>query len=104
MSQNKKTLLNEEALIELGFTISRFKPSSIIHNPSVDRFHGLDYAKLEINKASIFSDTLCVRFNKDKFILDEYYSVRFYTVCDIEKLVDIFSLLSKKINNKKQLS
>jgi hypothetical protein len=104
MPQTKKILLSEEALIGLGFTISKFRPSSIIHSPSIDRFHGLDYATLEINKDSVFSDTLCIRFNKDKFILDEYYSVRFYTTCDIEKLIDMLSLLSKKINNKKQLS
>ena len=104
MSKTEKILLSEEALIRLGFTISKFRPSSIIHNPSIDRFHGLDYAKLEINKDSAFSDTLCIRFNKNKFILDEYYSVRFYTVCDIENLIDVLSILSKKINNKKQLS
>jgi hypothetical protein len=47
--------------------------------------------QLTINKGSGFSDKLVIRFNKTKIVLDGFYSVRFYTVQD----VDLISCLTK---------
>lgn len=77
--------LNEEELIKLGFEIVRWKePDYYI---GMDRFYKLDYAIMRINKESGNADDLVIRFREGKFILDGYYSVRFFTVGDIEDLI-----------------
>lgn len=77
--------LNEEELIKLGFEIVRWKePDYYI---GMDRFYKLDYAIMYINKDTGHSDTLVIRFREGKFILDGFYSVRFFTVEDIKDLI-----------------
>jgi hypothetical protein len=86
-------LLSEDELINLGFEIVRWKEQN--YHIGVDRFYKLDYALLQINKGSGFSDQLCVRFRKDKYILDNYYSVRFFTVQDIKDLISSLTRISQ---------
>ena len=86
-------LLSENELINLGFEIVRFKEPN--YHVGVDRFYKLDYALLQINKGSGFSDQLCIRFRKDKYILDNYYSVRFFTVQDIKDLISSLTRISQ---------
>lgn len=85
--------LNEEELIKLGFEIVRWKePDYYI---GMDRFYKLDYAIMPINKDTGNSDTLVIRFREGKFVLDGYYSVRFFTVEDIEDLIKALTKNSK---------
>ena len=77
----------------LGFEIVRWKEPN--YHVGVDRFYKLDYALLQINKGSGFSDQLCIRFRKDKYILDNYYSVRFFTVQDIKDLISSLTRISQ---------
>lgn len=85
--------LNEEELIKLGFEIVRWKePDYYI---GMDRFYKLDYAIMPINKDTGHSDTLVIRFREEKFILDGFYSVRFFTVVDIEDLIKALTKNSK---------
>ena len=77
--------LNEEELIKLGFEIVRWKEPN--YNIGIDRFYKLDYAIMRINKESGHSDTLVIRFREGKFVLDGFYSVRFFTVDDIKDLI-----------------
>lgn len=86
-------LLSEDELINLGFEIVRWKEPN--YYVGVDRFYKLDYALLQINKCSGFSDQLCIRFRKDKYILDNYYSVRFFTVQDIKNLISSLTRISQ---------
>ena len=86
-------LLSEDELIKLGFEIVRFKEPN--YYVGVDRFYKLDYALLQINRGSGFSDQLCIRFRKDKYILDNYYSVRFFTVQDIKDLISSLTRISQ---------
>lgn len=77
--------LNEEELIKLGFEIVRWKePDYYI---GMDRFYKLDYAIMRINKESGKADDLVIRFREGKFVLDGFYSVRFFTVDDIKDLI-----------------
>lgn len=77
--------LNEEELIKLGFEIVRWKePDYYI---GMDRFYKLDYAIMRINKDTGNSDTLVIRFREGKFVLDGFYSIRFFTVDDIKDLI-----------------
>ena len=86
--------IKEEDLIKLGFEVIRWKePNYYI---GVDNFYNLDYAILRINKNSGFSDDICIRFKNDKFILDGYYSVRFYNIQDVEELITSFTKISTK--------
>lgn len=77
--------LNEEELIKLGFEIVRWKEPN--YNVGIDRFYKLDYAILKINKDNGLSDDISIRFREGKYVLDGYYSVRFYTVADVEDLI-----------------
>ena len=86
-------LLSEDELINLGFEIVRWKEPN--YHVGVDRFYKLDYALLQINKGSGFYDQLCIRFRKDKYILDNYYSVRFFTVQDIKDLISSLTRISQ---------
>lgn len=86
-------LLSENELINLGFEIVRWKEPN--YHVGVDRFYKLDYALLQINKGSGFSDQLCIRFRKEKYILDNYYSVRFFTVQDIKDLISSLTRISQ---------
>ena len=86
-------LLSEDELINLGFEIVRWKEPN--YHVGVDRFYKLDYALLRINKGSGFYDQLCIRFRKDKYILDNYYSVRFFTVQDIKDLISSLTRISQ---------
>ena len=62
----------------------------------MDRFYKLDYAIMRINKDTGNSDSLVIRFREGKFVLDGYYSVRFFTVEDIK---DLIKALTKNKNN-----
>ena len=85
--------LNEEELIKLGFEIVRWKePDYYI---GMDRFYKLDYAIIPINKDTGHSDTLVIRFREGKFVLDGFYSVRFFTVDDIKDLIKALTKNSK---------
>ena len=85
--------LNEEELIKLGFEIVRWKePDYYI---GMDRFYKLDYAIMRINKESGKADDLVIRFREGKFVLDGYYSVRFFTVEDIEDLIKALTKISQ---------
>jgi len=86
-------LLTEYELINLGFEIVRWKEQN--YNVGVDRFYKLDYAIMRINKKSGISDDLVIRFREGKFVLDNYYSVRFFTVQDIKDLISSFTKLSQ---------
>lgn len=81
--------LNEDELINLGFEIVRFKEPQL--NVGIDRFWKLDYAIMRINKGSGNTDTFCIRFNEKKFILDEFYSVRFEYVHEIKQLLNLIN-------------
>jgi hypothetical protein len=81
--------LNEDELINLGFEIVRFTEPQL--NVGVDRFWKLDYAIMRINKNSGNTDTLCIRFNDKKFILDGFYSVRFECVHEIKQLLNVIN-------------
>lgn len=85
--------LNEEELIKLGFEIVRWKEPN--YSLGIDRFYKLDYAIMCINKDTGHSDTLVIRFREGKFILDGFYSVRFFTVVDIEDLIKALTKNSK---------
>lgn len=85
--------LNEEELIKSGFEIVRWKePDYYI---GMDRFYKLDYAIMHINKDTGHSDTLVIRFREGKFVLDGFYSVRFFTVEDIKDLIKALTKNSK---------
>jgi hypothetical protein len=83
--KNKNLPLSEEELVNMGFEIVRFKKPG--YSVGMDKFYELDYAMIRINKGCGYPDTLTIRFGRGKFILDNYYSVRFYTVKDIEELL-----------------
>jgi hypothetical protein len=91
----QSVLLNEDELIKLGFEIVRFRDPN--QHVGVDRFYKLDYAIRGINRGSGFSDALVIRFKKDKFILENYYSVRFFTVQDIENLIYSLTRISQTV-------
>ncbi len=77
--------LSEEELVKLGFTIVKWKEPS--QNVGMDRFWGFDYAIIRINQKTGKGDDLVIRFRENKFILDDFYGVRFFTVGDIEDLI-----------------
>lgn len=77
--------LNEEELNKLGFEIVRWKEPS--QNVGMDRFWGFDYAIMRINQKTGKGDDLIIRFRENKFILEDFYGVRFFTVEDIEDLI-----------------
>jgi hypothetical protein len=81
--------LNEEELIKLGFDIVRFREPQMI--VGTDRFWKLDYAVMQINKGSGLTDTFCIRFNPKKFVLDNFYSVRFSSVHEVSLLLSILN-------------
>ena len=83
--------LNEEELINLGFEIVRFREPQI--HVGIDRFWKLDYAVMQINKGSGRTDTFCLRFNDTKFVLDNFYGVRFEYVHEIKLLLTIINKL-----------
>jgi len=86
-------LLSENDLINLGFEIVRFREPN--YHVGVDRFYKLDYAIMRINKKSGISDDLVIRFREGKFVLDNYYSVRFFTVQDIKDLISSLTRVSQ---------
>lgn len=86
-------LLSENELINLGFEIVRFREPN--YHVGIDRFYKLDYAIMRINKKSGFADDLVIRFREGKFILDNYYSVRFFTVQDIKALISSLTRISQ---------
>ena len=86
-------LLSENELINLGFEIVRFKEPN--YHLGVDRFYKLDYAIMRINKKSGIADDLVIRFREGKFVLDNYYSVRFFTVQDIKDLISSLTRISQ---------
>jgi hypothetical protein len=94
IEQYRQYELSEYELTKLGFEIVRWKEPN--YSVGIDRFHKLDYAILKINKNSGNSDDLCVRFKEGKYILDGYYSVRFYTVGDVEDLIMAVTKTSQK--------
>jgi hypothetical protein len=81
--------LNEEELIKLGFDIVRFREPQMI--VGTDRFWKLDYAVMQINKGSGLIDTFCIRFNPRKFVLDNFYGVRFSSVHEVSLLLSILN-------------
>ena len=91
----KLVLLTESDLVDLGFEIIRWE------NPTYsnwnDRFYKLDYAIMRINKDTGISDTLVIRFRKRKFVLNGYYSVRFYEVQDIKDLISSLTRASQTV-------
>ena len=86
-------LLSENELINLGFEIVRWKEPN--YHLGVDRFYKLDYAIMRINKKSGIADDLVIRFRKGKFVLDNYYSVRFFNVQDIKDLISSLTRISQ---------
>lgn len=86
-------LLSEDELINLGFEIVRFREPN--YHVGVDRFYKLDYAIMRINKKSGIADDLVIRFREGKFVLDNYYSVRFFTVQDIKDLISSLTRISQ---------
>lgn len=90
--------MKEENLIKIGFEIVRWKEPR--YHVGTDRFYKLDYAIMRINKESGNADDLVIRFKENKFILDGFYSVRFYTVSDVEELIKALTKISAKESNK----
>ena len=82
-------ILTENDLINFGFEIVRFVEPN--YHLCIDIFHQYDYAILKINKGGRYSDNLVIRFKNDKFILDNFYSVRFYNIHDIDDLIKSMS-------------
>ncbi len=98
---NSAKKMKEEDLIKLGFEIVRWKEPN--YHLGTDKFYKLDYAIMRINKESGFADNLVIRFRENKFVLEGFYSVRFYTVSDVEELVKALTKISAKENeNRKQ--
>jgi len=92
---NKSVLLTESDLVDLGFEIVRWKEPD--YNIGVDRFYKLDYAIMRINKDTGNSDTLVIRFREGKFVLDGYYSVRFFEIQDIKDLISSLTRASQTV-------
>ena len=86
-------LLSEDELINLGFEIVRFREPN--YHVGIDKFYKLDYAIIRINKKTGFADDLVIRFREGKFVLDNYYSVRFFTVQDIKDLISSLTKISQ---------
>jgi len=86
-------LLSENELINLGFEIVRWQEPN--YYLGVDRFYKLDYAIMRINKKSGIADDLVIRFREGKFVLENYYSVRFFTVQDIKDLISSLTRISQ---------
>ena len=86
-------LLSEDELINLGFEIVRFREPN--YHVGIDKFYKLDYAIMRINKKTKFTDDLVIRFREGKFVLDNYYSVRFFTVQDIKDLISSLTKISQ---------
>ena len=86
-------LLSEDELINLGFEIVRFIEPN--YHVGIDKFYKLDYAIMRINKNTGISDSLVIRFREGKFVLDNYYSVRFFTVQDIKDLISSLTKISQ---------
>ena len=87
-------MINEQDLTKLDFEIVRWKEPN--YNVGIDKFYKLDYAVLRINKDSGFPEDICIRFREDKYVLDGYYSVRFYTMADVEDLIKALTKISRK--------
>ena len=77
--------ISEEELVKLGFTIVKWKEPS--QNVGMDRFWGFNYAIIRINQKTGKGDDLVIRFRENKFILDDFYGVRFFIVDDIRDLI-----------------
>jgi len=92
--------MKEEDLIKLGFEIVRWKEPN--YHLGTDKFYKLDYAIMRINKESGFADNLVIRFRENKFVLEGFYSVRFYTVSDVEELVKALTKISAKENENRK--
>ena len=92
---NKSVLLTESDLVDLGFEIVRWKEPD--YNIGVDRFYKLDYAIMRINKDTGNLDTLVIRFREGKFVLDGYYSVRFFEIQDIKDLISSLTRASQTV-------
>jgi hypothetical protein len=56
-----------------------------------DRFWKLDYAVMQINKGLGLTDTFVIRFNPKKFVLDNFYGVRFSSVHEVSLLLSILN-------------
>ena len=91
----QSVLLTEQDLVELGFEIVRFKEPN--YNLGIDRFWKLDYAIIRINQKTGNGDDLVIRFREGKFVLDGFYSVRFYTKQDVLDLISCFTKASKTV-------
>jgi len=89
---NSAKKMKEEDLIKIGFEIVRWKEPN--YHLGTDKFYKLDYAIMRINKESGNADDLVIRFKENKFILDGFYSVRFYTVSDVEELIKALTKIS----------
>ena len=94
-SVNKSVLLTESDLVDLGFEIVRWKEPN--YYVGIDRFYKLDYAIIRINKDSGISDDLVIRFREGKFVLDGYYSVRFFVIQDIKDLISSLTRASQTV-------
>jgi hypothetical protein len=63
----------------------------------IDRFWKLDYAVMQINKGSGRTDTFIIRFNDKKFVLDNFYGVRFEYVHEIKLLLSLINKSDRSI-------
>jgi len=88
----KQILLTEDELIKLGFEIVRFREPA--QSAGMDRFWKLDYAIMRINQKTGRGDDLVIRFREGKFILDDFYGVRFFNVQDLKDLISSFTRAS----------
>ena len=91
----QSVLLSEEELIKLGFQIIRFKEPS--QYSGMDRFYKFDYAIIRINQKTGKGDDLIIRFKENKFILDDFYGVRFFNVQDVKDLISCLTKASKTV-------
>ena len=92
---SKSVFLTESDLVDLGFEIVRWKEPN--YHVGIDRFYKLDYAIIRINKDSGISDDLVIRFREGKFVLDGYYSVRFFEIQDIKDLISSLTRASQTV-------
>ena len=87
--------ITEDWLTSLGFEIVRFKEPN--YHVGLDRFYKYDYAILQVNKGTGLRDDLVIRFKDGKFILNDFYSVRFYFIHEIQNLISSFTRFSQTV-------
>lgn len=83
--QYKPIPLTEEWLVKFGFEIVRFREPQ--YHVGMDWFYKYDYAIIRIKKGSGRADDIVIRFKDGKFKLDNYRSIEFDYVHQLQNFV-----------------